>query len=212
MRDRSPPEIVSKIQIPRDIFNKRVNEAFIQKIMSLVFKDTVWRAGNPQKFEPDYFCDDIPFEFTLASNKQKKKNYIQQIRFDQYSTEDAEEQMIAMIYAAINSKLQKNYSVENIHLCILCLMDMTFWVLGEYGSLTCSQTDHKRQELFDKIKKKYINSGSFANIFIIFPDIAEKWWVWDVLSGEKKSVLMISEQSFITIIRFLIVKHETLYL
>ena len=56
--------------LPTDFFHKSVNEPFIQKIMSIVLERNNWVSGNPNIFEPDYFCDGIPFEFTIASEKK----------------------------------------------------------------------------------------------------------------------------------------------
>lgn len=174
--------------LPHNFFSKEKNEPFIKEIMSVVLKDTVWIPGNPDIFEPDYFCDGIPFEFTLASDSKRKNNFIQRVQRGTYSSEDVEKEAIAYIRERIADKAAKKYSVSNVHLCVLCLLDMFNWVSDEYGSITHTLTDWRRKQFFDEIKSDYIDTGIFNNIFIIFPDVCAKWWVWDLRSNHKASI------------------------
>ena len=67
MDDSAPAfEIVS--YYPKNFLNKTVNEPFIQMIMASVLPSGEWVCGDPNKFEPDYFFNATPFEFTLASD------------------------------------------------------------------------------------------------------------------------------------------------
>lgn len=174
--------------LPHNFFSKEKNEPFIKEIMSAVLKDTVWIPGNPDNFETDYFCDGIPFEFTLASDSKRKNNFIQRVQRGTYSSEDVEKDAIAYIRERIADKAAKKYSVSNVHLCVLCLLDMFNWVSDEYGSITHTLTDWRRKQFFDEIKSDYIDTGIFNNIFIIFPDVCAKWWVWDLRSNHKASI------------------------
>ncbi len=174
--------------LPHNFFSKEKNEPFIKEIMSAVLKDTVWIPGNPDNFETDYFCDGIPFEFTLASDSKRKNNFIQRVQRGTYSSEDVEKEAIAYIRERIADKAAKKYSVSNVHLCVLCLLDMFNWVSDEYGSITHTLTDWRRKQFFDEIKSDYIDTGIFNNIFIIFPDVCAKWWVWDLRSNHKASI------------------------
>lgn len=173
---------------PEKFFHKSVNEPFVRQIMSTVLQRENWVRGDADLLQPDYFCDGIPFEFTIASDKKKKNNFIQKYRAGQYTSEDVQTDIFSFIEAALRSKAQKNYSVPNVHLCILCLIDGTPWVLDEYGSVTYYLFDGKREEFFSEIKCRYINSKIFNNIFLIFPDMSAKWWVWDVLTNNRSSV------------------------
>ena len=177
---------------PPNFYNKKVNEEFIKLIMGQVVDQVVgqceWVSGNPTIYEPDYFCNEIPFEFTLASDRKKKGNYIQRVIRHQYSTEDAEGDISKYVIESVEQKLLKHYSVPNVHLCVLCCMDLTNWVLDEYGSVTHCLLDYRRQSLFDSIKDKCIKSNKFNNVFIIFPDLTAKWWVWDVSTNKKASI------------------------
>ena len=51
---------------------------------------------------------------------------------------------------------------------------------GPVGRIYCLDYKH--------IKETYIDSKSFNNIFLIFPDIVANWWVWDVKSNKKVSL------------------------
>ena len=75
---------------PQNFFHKSVNEPFVQQIMSIVLERRNWTRGNPDLLEPDYFCDGVPFEFTIASDKKRKNNFIQKYRVGQYTSEDVE--------------------------------------------------------------------------------------------------------------------------
>lgn len=178
---------------PRNFFNKSVNEPFIQQIMQIVLGSKDWRPGNADKFEPDYFCDGIPFEFTIASNRKKKGNHIQELRSGTYTSEDVEQDVIQYIRESVQQKLEKKYSVHNVHLCVLCLIDFTQWVLGEYGSETQYLLDQSRTSLFDWIRERCINTEKFSNVFVTFPDAEAKWWAWDVRTGHKASVQLSDE-------------------
>lgn len=182
------PSYSVKEYLPSDFLNKTRNEPFIQKLMSMVFPKTTWTPGNPDKFEPDYFCNGVPFEFTIASDSKKKNNFVQRIQRRTYSTENVDEDFFCYIHERIADKATKKYSVRNVHLCVLCLLDLTGWVLDQYGSATYGLADWPRQEFFDEIRMSYITTGIFSNIFILFPDMFAKWWIWDVSTNRKSSI------------------------
>ncbi len=154
-----------------------------------------WRTGNPDVFEPDYFCDDIPFEFTIASDRKRKNNFIQKFFLKgTYSSGDVDQDAFKYIMSSIDEKMTKKYSVPNVHLCVLCLMDLTGWVLDEYGSLSHSLIDWPRQEFFNKVRDACIVSGKFNNVFFIFPDISASWWVWDLRTNCKVSIQLSTKE------------------
>ena len=188
-----PPSVVVSAFLPKNFLRKTVNEPFIQKTMGVALGRTNWTPGNADNFEPDCFCDGVPFEFTIASNRKKKGNYIQKFCSGTYTSEDMEQDIFQYIRESIQQKLEKQYSVPNVHLCVLCLMDLTHWVLDEYGSVTHDLLDHTRATFFEWIKKQCIDTKKFNNVFVIFPDMAAKWWVWDVLTGYKASVQLSTE-------------------
>lgn len=171
--------------LPKDFFNKKVNEPFIQKIMSSVLDQTEWTPGDPVKLEPDYFCKGVPFEFTIASNSKKKNNFIQKFMNGSYSSDDVEEETFSYIAERIADKAQKTYSVSNVHLCVLCILAMYDWVSDIYGSYTHNAVDFRL--FFRKIKEEYIMTKKFSNIFIIFPDCCATWWTYDVLTDCRKA-------------------------
>lgn len=177
-----------KEYLPPDFLNKTKNEPFIQKLMSVIFSGTTWIPGNPDNHDPDYFCNGTPFEFTIASDSKKKNNFIQRIQRHTYSTENVNKDFFCYIRERIADKATKKYSVPNVHLCVLCLLDLTDWVLDKYGSVTHGLADWPRQEFFEEIRTAYITTGTFSNIFIVFPDMFAKWWIWDVSTDRKSSI------------------------
>ena len=197
MEKLEAPEYAMVAFLPENFLHKSVNEPFIQEIMSMVLNRKEWKPGNPDKFEPDYFCDGVPFEFKIASDRKKKKNYIQRFRSATYESEDIEDDIIQYIQASIQQKLSKQYAVPNVHLCVLCLIDLTDWVLDEYGSITHHLTDYIREDFFLWIKQQCIDTHKFNNVFVIFPDMFAKWWVWDILSGNKANITL-SEQELLS--------------
>ncbi len=68
------PEFEVLSFLPKDFFNKDINEEFIKLVMSSIFSEGEWLKGNANRKEPDYIYNGIPFEFTLASDKCNNKN------------------------------------------------------------------------------------------------------------------------------------------
>ena len=177
--------------LPSNFFHKSINEKFIKLVIQNTLGFGEWVKGNPDNKEPDYIFNNIPFEFTLASDKCKnnhKNNFINKLRKFNYNSDDTEDDLIKYIEQQIEDKSKKRYSLQNIHLCILCLIEQVNWISDKYGSCTHILTSRKRILFFNKIKSKYINTKIFSNIFIIFPDMSAKWWVWDILSDNKISL------------------------
>lgn len=168
---------------PNDFFDKEVNEPFVQKVMACLSGKSDWRKGDPDAFEPDYFCGSIPFEITLASDHKSRDNFVQRLTRGHYTTPDAEEDAIRFIEERIQRKAEKHYSVPNVHLCVLCVIDLTNWVSDHYGSFLHDALDGRRQDFFSSLITQYINTGVFSRIFIVFPDFHAKWWVYDVVTG-----------------------------
>ena len=182
------PEYEVLTFLPQDFFNKNVNEEFIKLVMSSIFSEGEWVKGIANNKEPDYLYNSIPFEFTLASDKcnnKNKDNFIKKMKDGEYTSENVEKDAFCYIEEQIKDKTTKEYSLENVHLCILCLLDRFNWVSDEYGSWTHFITDYQRELFFKYIKESYIDTKTFNNIFLIFPDIFANWWVWDVKSNTK---------------------------
>ena len=186
-----PPTFDVLSFLPKNFFNKDVNEKFIKLVMESVLGDGNWQKGKHELKEPDYIFNNIPLEFTLASdkcNKNNKNNFINKLRTITYTTNNSEDDLICYIQEQIEEKSKKQYSLSNVHLCVLCLIEQFDWVSDKYGSYTHCFTNHKRELFFKYIKSKYVDTKVFSNIFIIFPDLAANWWVWDILSDNKVSL------------------------
>lgn len=114
------------IVTPKNFYNKKYNEEFIKIIMNSTLKNHYWKAGDPNKREPDYFCDDIPFEFTLASyNKSESHPYdfIKEYRLGLYSSKDVEKNAFEIIECSIE-KNQQNHILHKtiIYVFYVCLI------------------------------------------------------------------------------------------
>ena len=175
---------------PENFFDKTVNEDFIQKTMQLALERDDWRVGNANLFEQDRFLGKNPFEFTIASDEKKKNTFVQKMRLARYTSKDIENDMFEYITTALKKKAKKEYKDSNTYLCILCIQELTSWVLDEYFASWTFFAHDRRREYFDTIKADYIEPGIFKNIFIIFPDIFAKWWVWDVRTDNKVAICL----------------------
>ena len=191
MTNASSYKIVSFF--PENFFSKEVNEPFIKDILEESLDIHEWRQGNPNVFEPDYFADNILFEFTLASDSKKKNNFIQKMMQGTYESVNIESDVFAYIEERIADKATRKYSVGGICLCVLCLLDLFNWVSDEYGSVFHVLTDYPRKQFFEMIKRKYINTGIFNNIYIAIPDMCGKWWTFDVLMDIKVPIVITPE-------------------
>lgn len=173
---------------PDDFFNKDVNEVFIKELVGRALNIQKWVKGNPNRFEPDYYGDNIPFEFTIASDSKRKNNYIQKMINHTYVSDDIENDIINYVIERIEDKSKKNYCVNNVHLCVLCLMDIFVWLADEYGSELSFIYENRKNKLFRKIKAEFIDKKTFGNVFIILPDVFSRWWIFDVMTGNKSFV------------------------
>lgn len=174
--------------LPPDFTNKYIYEPFLREILGVVLENQNWRQGDPNRGEPDYFCKGIPIEFTLASDDKAKGNFIQRLKRGVYQTSDLERDACEYIQRSIEKKLMKTYSVNNVHLAVLCLMDLTLWVMDKYGSVYQDSLIMQKEELFLWIKETCIDVKMFSNVFLVFPDIWANWWVWDMRTGKRSRI------------------------
>lgn len=173
---------------PKNFYNKNCNEEFMQYIMSRTLLKDGWKRGDPNKFEPDYFCDGVPFEFTMASTGEKGDTYVRKIKNAEYASDDVEKDAMNYIWKSVEKKARKNYAVEHINLCVLYLLNLYGWMSDEYGSVLVTADDLRREKFLDNLKTQYIKSKRFDNIFILIPGLAAEWWVFDVKKGTKSYV------------------------
>lgn len=181
---------------PENFYNKNCNEKFIQYIMSRTLLKNDWRNGDPNKFEPDYFCDGVPYEFTLASAGENGGTYVRKIKNATYASNDVEKDAMNYIWKSVEKKARKNYAVEHINLCVLCLLNLYGWMSDEYGSVLVTADDLRREKFLDNLKTQYIKSKRFDNIFIIILGLAAEWWVFDVQKGAKSYVQLSDKEIF----------------
>ena len=177
---------------PKDFFvsKKRESEKGYEKFTKFVMEQLLptgeWTRGDATKKEPDYLYNNIPFEFTLASDKKNNKNFIFRLKTGNYTSDNVEKDAFNYIEHQIKTKSEKRYNSENVYLCVLCLLERFQWVSDIYGSRSHFITDGPREEFFNKIKKEYLETKKFKGICIIFPDMTASWWAWD-LNTEKRA-------------------------
>ena len=160
----------------------------MQYIMSRTLLKDGWKRGDPNKFEPDYFCDGVSFEFAMASTGEKGDTYVRKIKNAEYASNDVEKDAMNYIWKSVEKKARKNYAVEHINLCVLCLLNLYGWMSDEYGSVLVTADDLRREKFLDNLKTQYIKSKRFDNIFIIILGLAAEWWVFDMKKGTKSYV------------------------
>lgn len=181
---------------PKNFYNKNCNEEFMQYIMSRTLLKDGWKRGDPNKFEPDYFCDGVPFEFTMASTGEKGDTYVRKIKNAEYASDDVEKDAMDCILKSVEKKAKKKYAVGQVNLCILCLLNLYDWMSVEYGSVLVTGNELRREKFLDNLKAQYINSKRFDNIFILIPGLAAEWWVFDVQKGAKSYVQLSDKEIF----------------
>lgn len=182
------------VYIPDGFYDKEKNEPFVLNIMSKVFPNVKWENGNANNKEPDYISNELPFEITLASNN-KKNNFIQRRKNLNYQTEDAEQDLIDYIYNSINKKSKKNYSIENINLCILLAIPCYNWV-DNYNrhSYFRELLIWRRDNFFNLIRTEYIEKNFFKEIFIILPNINKNWSLIEVSTNKQHIIEFTDEE------------------
>ena len=167
------------LKIEKDFFTKERNEELIECVMKQFFEGT-WIKGDPNKKEPDRYCGDIPFEFTLASTRNKKGNLFRNLKeLKPNERWTSKISVLEEIEKSIKSKASKTYSVDNVHLCVLtikifdnwfCENQSVFRELFQNENSNCKNT-------FIKWKKDYIDNKKFGNIFIICQTSDNRWWI-----------------------------------
>ena len=169
---------------PESFVNKAVNEPFIAFLMSKYLGICIdkWKQENPNAFHPDYSADGQFYEFTLASNRSKN-NFIQKLQRVTYNSSNVIKDAWNYIQESLESKAKKQYSVDNVSLCVLCLLDFNEDKITENGSMSADLFQAFHSEIYDLIKSDYVDKGSFKNIYIIFPFSDETWWIMDIIKG-----------------------------
>ena len=174
---------------PDNFMDKAVNEPFIAFIMSkyLGINLNNWKQGDPNQSIPDYIVDNCYYEFTLASDRAKN-NLIRKLQKVTYCSQNAIKDAWQCIQASLDSKMGKNYSVNNISVCILCLLDFNENIVAEDGSMSADIFKLFHDEIYDSLQCDYVDKGKFQNIYVIFPFSDETWWVMDIV---KRSISQI---------------------
>lgn len=75
----------------------------------------------------------------------------------------------------------KNYSVNNISVCILCLLDFNENIVAEDGSMSADLFKLFHDEIYDSLQCDYVDKGKFQNIYVIFPFRTKHGGLWILL-------------------------------
>lgn len=181
------------IYYPDDIFDNKVNEAFMANLMISKFRPEKVRYGNPNLHEPDFYMDDMCFEFTLASNRKNTNNFVQMIKNGEYESKDVEGDTIEYIKERALEKSRKRYSEDDVNLCIMSVLPMG--ILDIELSTKSGRIDISRwEELIEYLKKTYLDNRVFSNIFLIMPRLDASWDIIDIKCRSSKVVYLTEDQ------------------
>ena len=175
-----PPTVDLICFLPDDFLNKKINEPFVKSVLCDVLDIDDWKAGDPNKYEPDYFCGNIPVEITIASNTKKRDNFIQSFKRAAYSTVDSDADIFCYIKESIEKKLRKQYSVPNVHLCVLVLIAKPSWLFSGISPETEDLMISPMESSVSWIREKCIDSNKFGDVYLIFPDMNARWWLFSI--------------------------------
>lgn len=155
-----------------------------------------WKQGDPNQFIPDYIVDNHYYEFTLASNRGKN-NLIRKLQKVTYGSTNIIRDSWQCIQESLDSKMKKNYSVNDVSVCILCLLDFNEDKVTDDGSMSAELFNLLHESIYDSLQSDYVDKGKFKNIYVIFPFSNETWWVMDVVN-KNISPIQLSESEIKT--------------
>lgn len=180
---------------PDKFADKSVSEPFIAFLMSkyLAVSLDKWQQGNPNKFEPDYVVNNQFFEFTIASDR-KKVNLIQKLQRVTYSSTNIIKDSWNCIQESLEAKMKKNYSVDNVSVCILCLLDFNECFMQSDGSMSIQLFRANHRGIYDEIKSEVIDKGIFYNVYVIFPFSNETWWIMDIVKDDVNPIALTDKE------------------
>lgn len=183
---------------PSKFADKAVSEPFIAFIMSkyLGIDLEKWKQGDPNQFIPDYIVNNQYYEFTLASDRGKN-NLIRKLQKVTYNSTNVVKDAWKCIQESLDSKMKKNYSVNDISLCVLCLLDFNEDKNTDNGSMSADLFNLCHQGIYDSLQYDYVDQGKFKNIYVIFPFSNETWWVMDVVD-RNVSPIQLDESEILT--------------
>ena len=170
-------------RLPDSFFNKECNESFCGKVLCTVFHKTNYRKGDPKKSEPDLFIDDVPFEVTIVSDKNKHNNLVQRMlnRWNSgFSCDDINREILKMIDDRIRDKANKHYCTPCPYLCLIVPLPMISWLKRVYAQILSTVFSDDEAKQLQEYKTQYIDTCVFSSIFVLFPDLNQCWWILDL--------------------------------
>ncbi len=156
----------------------KFSEYFASAILKEAFDFNSVRHGNDLD-EPDLLFDETEwFEISLICDSKKRNNLVQRIKNRNFKSDDVEEELLNMIQERIEDKSHKKYIDIHPNLCLICPVPMIDWV-ADFSDIELIFTSEK-QKCFNQLYRKYVESGTFKNIFIIVPSIDATWTLIDL--------------------------------
>ena len=169
-------------------FEKRVNEEFANNVIQDVFSFQSVRHGKDGLEADLIFDEEHAFEITLICDKKKHNNLIQRLLtayqgVGLFHSDDIQGEILSMIETCVAKKAQKQYTGEDVNLCLIVPFPMVSWVDGSMDVIEMLFVTPK-SKVFYNLRNKYLQTKKLKNIYILFPDIDKSWWVIDLKQGK----------------------------
>lgn len=170
-------------------FEKNVNEQFASNVLQKVFSFRTVRHGQDGTEADLIFDEKYAFEITLICDKKKHRNLIQRLlrayqRIETFHSDDIEGEILSMIEDCVAKKANKQYTNNNINLCLIVPFPMVSWIDGSMDVVEMLFVTPK-SKVFRELQYKYLQTQKFKNIYILLPDVDKSWWIID-LKGKRR--------------------------
>ena len=100
-----------------------------------------------------------------------------------------------MIEGCVEKKANKQYSNNDVNLCLITPFPMLDWVgesMDEFNILF----ETPRNVVFRNLQDKYLKTRKFKNIYILLPNIDKDWWIIDLEGGRWQYKGMMSNKDY----------------
>ena len=170
-------------------FEKRVNEEFANNVLQDVFSFQTVRHGKDGLEADLIFDEEHAFEITLVCDKKKHNNLIQRLLtayqgVGLFHSDDIQGEILSMIETCVAKKAQKQYTGNDVNLCLIVPFPMLSWVDGSMDVIEMLFVTPK-SKVFYNLRNKYLQTKKFKNIYILLPDVDKSWWILD-LKGKRR--------------------------
>ena len=170
-------------------FEKQVNEEFAANVIQDILSFRTLRHGKDGSEADLIFDEEHAFEVTLICDKKKHNNLIQRLLtayqgLGSFHSDDIQGEILSMIETCVAKKAQKQYTGEDMNLCLIVPFPMVSWVDGSMDVIEMLFVTPK-SKVFYNLRNKYLQTKKFKNIYILLPDVDKSWWIID-LKGKRR--------------------------